>query len=389
MIYLIYEGCDKMSTLLQRYREDLHQIPEISLKEFKTKEYLYNELKSLGYSPIEVLDTGLLVYIDNNHSETVAFRSDIDALPVLEENDIPFKSKHEGAMHACGHDGHMSMLLGLADYLKDKKDILKKNVLLIFQPAEESIGGAKQICDLGVLKEYKVKAIFGIHLYPELDQGIVASRPGEFMAKASEINIEIHGKTAHGAMPQNGIDSNIILAKMLLEFQNIQTRMLSPLEYSIITFGKIEGGFVRNVISDYARMEGTVRAFNSEVFNKIVDGINAIASSYEALYGCKIDINMTEGYLPVINDEILYKRLQNAVRDFEFYEFPKPLMIAEDFSFYQNEVPGVFYYIGTKNEKLGFINSLHSSKFNFDSQALMIGLETYKKVLVEMEVLNE
>ena len=166
MIYSYYKGCDDMKELLQKFREDLHQIPEIFFREFKTKAYLKKALEDMGYKPKDVLETGLYVYIKGKQSETVAFRSDIDALAIKEETNLSFKSKHEGYMHACGHDGHMSMLLGFADYLKDKKESLDKSVLLLFQPAEESIGGAKKIVDTGLFKTYNVKSIFCIHLYP-------------------------------------------------------------------------------------------------------------------------------------------------------------------------------------------------------------------------------
>ncbi len=374
---------------MKTYRKDLHQIPELSLKEHKTSTYIKNELTDLGYEPFSLLDTDVLVYIDAKSDETIAFRSDIDALPVTEETGIDYVSQHPGRMHACGHDGHMSMLLGLAQYLSDKQDQLKKNILLIFQPAEESIGGAKLLCDTGVLDKYHVNAIFGIHLYPEIEQGLLASKPNEFMAMASEVTITVHGKSAHGAMPHLGVDANLILSKLLMDFQTIQTRQVSPLEYSIITFGKIGGGSVRNAVSDHAFMEGTIRAFSIETFTLIKDKIRAICTQYETAYDCQIDVNITEGYLPVINHPDLYQRWLKATQDFTVHEFNKPLMIAEDFSFYQDQVPGVFFYVGTKNEELGFTHSLHHPKFNFDETVLDTGLSAYKAVLKEMGALNE
>jgi len=378
-----------MREILKKYREDIHQIPETFYQEFKTKAYLKTALEDLGYKPIDILETGLYVYIDNNNDKTLAFRSDIDALKVKEENDIPFKSKHDGYMHACGHDGHMAMLLGLAYYLKDKKEKLSKNILLIFQPAEESVGGAKRICETGLLQKYNTENIFGIHLFPDLEEGIIASKPNEFMARVNEVNITVHGKTTHGAMPHLGVDSNIILSKLLIDFQNVQSRMISPLEYTIITFGKIEGGNVRNVISDYARMEGTVRTFNEETSNFIEKTILSISQSYEDIYNCKIDVEFLPGYLPVINDVTLYKVFKSALLNFNYHEFKKPFMLAEDFSFYQKEVPGVFYYIGTKNIAKGYVESLHNSKFNFSEDALVIGLNSYITLLKELGGINE
>ena len=379
----------KMNDNMKNYRRDLHKIPEICLKEYKTSSYIKEKLESFGFSTFSLLETDVLVYIDKDSDETIAFRSDIDALPVQEENIVDYVSQHEGFMHACGHDGHMAMLLGFAEYLSHNLDKLTKNILLIFQPAEESIGGAKLLCDKGLMKDYNVKAIFGIHLYPEIEQGTLASRPGEFMAMASEVDIEVIGKTAHGAMPHLGIDSNVILSKLLVDFQTIQTRFLSPLEYSIITFGRFEGGSVRNVISDNARMEGTIRAFNKETFHKILDSMQSICKSYEESYGCKINFNRTEGYLAVINNKELYQLFQKANKDIPQHEFAKPLMIAEDFSFYQDQVPGLFYYVGTRNEEKGYVHSLHNSKFNFDEDALLVGLKSYQNILTEMGGIDE
>lgn len=373
---------------LKEYRRALHQIPELCLEEYKTSAYLKDVLRGFGYDPFSLLDTDVLVYIDANSDETIAFRSDIDALPVAEETGVSFHSQHEGKMHACGHDGHMSMLLGLADYLKDKQAMLEKNILLIFQPAEESIGGAKLLCDKGLLETYHVKAIFGVHLFPELEEGILGSKKNEFMAMASEVTIKVHGKSSHGAMPHLGVDANLILSKLLIDFQTIQTRFLSPLEYSIITFGKMGGGTVRNAVSDYAFMEGTIRAFDVAGFNTIKESIRTISKQYETTYNCTIDIDMSEGYLPVINDPSLYNKWKKAMRSFTVHEFDKPLMIAEDFSFYQDRVPGVFFYVGTKNEALNYTYSLHHPKFNFDEKVLETGLKAYQTLLKEMGALD-
>lgn len=377
-----------MKETLQKFREDLHQIPEIFFQEFKTKAYLKKALEDMGYEPKDVLETGLYVYIKGRQREAVAFRSDIDALEIKEETNVAFESKHKGFMHACGHDGHMAMLLGFADYLKDKKASLEKSVLLLFQPAEESIGGAKKIVETGLFKTYNVESIFGIHLYPGLDEGVIGSKANEFMAMANEIDITVTGKSAHGAMPHLGIDANMILAKMLVEFENIQTRLLSPMEYSIITFGKISGGDVRNILSETAKMEGTIRSFNLETKEAIIKSIKGIAKGFETMYGCSIDVSISEGYLPVVNDETLYNKFKEAVKSFPYHEFNKPLMIAEDFSFYQQAVKGVFFYVGTKNETLNMIHSLHSSKFNFTVNALVRGVEAYITISKKLGVIH-
>jgi len=378
-----------MQNHLTQFRQDLHQIPETSFTEFKTQKYLKNALQNMGYQPVEVAGTGLYVYIDNHNFETIAFRTDIDGLPLQEENNIPFKSTHNGYMHACGHDGHMAMMLGVADYLKDKQDQLDKNVLLLFQPAEESTGGAKIIVDTGIFKTFNVQAIFGIHLYPDIEQGTLASKPLEFMAMVNEVDVEIVGKSAHGAMPHMGIDANIILSSLLLDFQTIQSRMISPIEPTILTFGKITGGNVRNQISDYAKMEGTVRSFSTTTHKKLIDMMNHFARQKEDLYNCKITVTIKDGYPPVINNDNLYKMFTEAIKDLPYHEFKQPVMIAEDFAFYQQEVPGVFFFLGTKNEQLGFTKSLHHPEFNFNEDVLQIGVLAYQKLLFKLGVTHE
>lgn len=378
-----------MKELLRKFREDLHQIPETSFTEFKTQAYLKDQLIKMGYKPQEIVNTGLYVFIDNHQKETVAFRTDIDALPVTEKTGVDFKSKHEGFMHACGHDGHMSMMLGLAEYLRDKTDKLNQNVLLIFQPAEESIGGAKKIVETGLFKKLNVKYIFGIHLYPGLEEGKIGSKSGPFMAMANEVDIVIHGKGSHGAIPQDGVDSNMILAKLLLDFQTIQTRFISPLEPTIITFGRIEGGSVRNQISDTAIMEGTIRSYSKIVQDKIINSMQLFAKQYETMYECKIEVTIKDGYLPVINHPDLYIKFKEALLDFDYYEFKEPLMIAEDFSFYQDAIPGIFFYVGTKNDVKDYVYSLHHPKFNFNADVLEVGVKAYQTLLKNLGVLND
>ncbi|QMS84593.1 M20 metallopeptidase family protein [Candidatus Xianfuyuplasma coldseepsis] len=378
-----------MTNKLQQFREDLHQIPETSFTEFKTQAYLQKALQAMGYQPQVIATTGLYVYLDQGHSTSIAFRTDIDALPVHEETGVGFASTHDGYMHACGHDGHMAMMLGVADYLQAKLDQLQKNVLLIFQPAEESIGGAKQIVDTGLLEQCHVEAIFGIHLFPEIEEGIIASKPGPFMAMANEVNVTVIGTSAHGAMPHKGVDANIILAKLLVDFETIQTRMISPLQPTIMTFGHIQGGHVRNQISDRAIMEGTIRSFDKTVQEQMVQAMNQFARHYEQLYGCTITIDVNDGYLPVINDEHLYQTWKDALYEFPLHEFKQPFMIAEDFSFYGEVVPSVFFFVGAKNDKQGFTYSLHHPKFNFNPQVLQVGLKAYQTLLKKLGVLHE
>ncbi len=358
-----------------RFRRELHQIPETGYREVKTQEYLKKELLEMGYDPQVICTTGLYVYIDAESPETLAFRSDIDALPMKEETGCTFTSTHEGIMHACGHDGHMAILLGFAKTLKNYKTF-KKNILLIFQPAEEGPGGAKDIVAEELLSKYNVSRIFGIHLFPKIREGLIASRRGAMMAQPTEINIGITGKSGHGAMPHTSVDSILVTAKLLEAYQSIVSRSISPLSQSVITFGRIEGGTVRNIIAENTRIEGTIRTFSREVLEVILRRIEEINEGFERSYNVKIKSHIDIQYPPVVNDPELFSKVEDLI------DLPdiEPLMLAEDFSYYQEEIPGLFVFLGTSNEKKGFTAPLHNSRFNFDEEVLLKGVEFYTAV---------
>lgn len=363
---------DNLLEEVTRYRRDLHQIPEVGYREVKTQEYLLEVLTKLGYKPEIICGTGVYVYIEGKGTDTVAFRADMDALPITEETSCTFKSAHNGYMHACGHDGHMSILLGFAHHLKSYKEF-NKNILLIFQPAEEGPGGAKDIVAQGLLEKYNVKGIFGVHLFPGIEEGVVASKKGAMMAQSTEIDIDIRGKSGHGAMPQTAVDSILVTAKLLEAYQSIVSRSLSPLSQSVITFGRIEGGTVRNIIAENTRIEGTIRTFSREILDDILRRIGEINEGFERSYGVKINSHINILYPPVINDAHLFSQIEDLV-DLSDIE---PLMLAEDFSYYQETVPGVFFFLGTKNEERGFTAPLHNSKFNFHEKVLLKGVKLY------------
>jgi len=377
---------DKIIEKMKNHRRNLHEIPELGYMEKKTQAYLLKEITKMGYEPKIICETGLYIYLDGGSEETYGFRTDIDALTILEETGTSYTSKHKGIMHACGHDGHMATLLGFMEYLKEKK--LKKNILLLFQPAEEGPGGANDIVKSGILEKYNVKGIFGLHLFPKLEEGIIACRAGGFMAKAAEINIIIKGKSGHGGQPQLGIDSIQVAGKMLEGFNLITSKFIAPFDPSIIAIGKIEGGTIRNIVPEVTRMEGTIRAFSTETFNFIVEKIRNIARGMELSYGVKIEIDLAEGYPPVINDKEYYDILEGVVREDKKLKFEEidPEMLAEDFGFYQEVTRGLFFYVGTKNQELGYVESLHNSKFNFDEKVLENGLRVYNGICKKLGV---
>jgi len=377
-----------MNSLLQKYRQELHRIPELGFEVNKTRAYILEQLQQHRCEITEVCG-GVCAFFPSkeegkkgrNREHTIALRSDMDALPVPEETGVSYCSVHEGAMHACGHDGHMAMLLALAWDLDQIIHTLPHNVLLIFQPAEETTGGAGDICATGVLAKYGVKRIYGFHLWPMLKKNAVGSRPNEFMAKSSNLDILVEGKSAHCAYSEQGIDALAIGCQFVNELYQMEKQEIPASEYRLLKFGKMESGTVRNAISAKTVLQGSVRCFHEETGNFLFRRMEEIAANYEEKYQCRITIERHDGHPAVINDPLLFEEAKELLSDFEFHIFDKPFMLAEDFSCYQKEVPGLFLFLGT-----GTNIPLHNSKFDFDEAVLRTGVEVYLKLLREVRL---
>ncbi|MGI6731493.1 MAG: M20 metallopeptidase family protein [Anaerovoracaceae bacterium] len=372
-----------MLNQLKKYRRDLHQIPEIANQEFKTKTYILKVLEKYQCEITEIGDTAICAYFKASAQDskqtpckTIALRCDMDALPVQETKDTTYCSCHSGFMHACGHDGHMAMLLGAASKLHENLSRLTYNVLLIFQPAEESVGGAEAICQSGVLSKYQVAEIYGIHLWPSIEKHGIASKEKELMSHANEVTVNIYGKGAHCADPDKGIDALLIAINLLQDYYTMESNELPQNEPRLLRFGKLTSGTAPNVIADKAFLKGTLRCFNEETFNFITKRMKEIASTYEKDFDCKIEISFTKGYPTVYNDPALFSKVKSKLRDFNFITLGKPSMLSEDFSFYQQEVPGVYLFLGT-----GTDIPLHNSKFDFDEAVLETGVNLYLRLL--------
>jgi amidohydrolase len=363
---------------LKKYRIDLHQIPELGFELHQTNSYLKEKLEEMGYQTISVAKTGIVVYKKGLSDEAIAFRSDMDGLPVHELTNIKYQSKNKNQMHACGHDGHMSMLLGFASYIAKQKD-LKKTVVFIFQPAEEGPGGAKVIIEEGIFNKFNIKRIYGIHLYPNLDQGLYGLVNGPMMAQNGEFNLKISGRSAHGAEPHLGRDSILAASELISQFHQIISRNLDPLENAVITVGTIHGGEARNIISKEVYLTGTIRSFNDLTYQQIKTRMHKISQGISLGFDLSVDLDIIDYYPAVINDDTLYQELKNHLNKDE-YQLIKPMMFAEDFAFYQRVVPGMFVMLGTKNETKGFTHPLHSCYFNFDESVLTKGVELYTKL---------
>lgn len=360
---------------IKKVRRDLHQIPEIGLQLPKTSAYIIEQLSSLPCTLSFPIASSVCAFFDAGQKETVAFRTDMDALAVEEQSGCSYTSKHIGNMHACGHDGHMAMMVAFAYEVSAYYQELPHNILLIFQPGEESPGGAKPICDTGILATYHVKQIYAFHVWPNLPSGVIATRKHEFMARASELTIDIYGKSAHCAKYKEGIDALEISMKFLYDLYEMERNELAPEVYRLLRFGKLSSGTVRNVVANHTRMEGTLRSFQDETFVYMKNRVYELAKRYESDYGARIDIHFSTGYPAVINDAKLYEKVLHALDDEQIVILDRPEMTSEDFSYYQRLVPGLFFFLGT-----GTGIALHANTFDFDEHVLVKGVETYIKL---------
>lgn len=349
-------------------RRALHRIPELDRSLPQTMSYLRDALEGLNCKVFSPMESALCAFFDFDKKDAIAFRADADALPIQEKTKASYCSVHPGCMHACGHDGHMAILLELARRLNEKKE-LPHNVLLVFQPAEETTGGAKDLCATGIFRSYKVQAIFGLHLWPQLPEGVIASRANEMMARSCEVRVDVYGKSAHIAKAQEGVDA---LAAGVDFYQRVMKLegALPKRIFRLLKFGKFESGRVCNALSDHTRIEGSLRAFQDDVFYSIRAGIVSIAKDIERAYGCTVNVYMTEGYPAVMNPPELHKRVRKAVG---FFELDGPSMTAEDFSWYQKSLPGMFFFLG-----VGDTAPLHSDTFDFDEEILLKGVRFFE-----------
>ena len=292
-------------------RHALHRIPELDKDLPKTMAYLRASLEGLKCRVFSPMEGSLCAFFDFGKEEAIAFRADADALPIAEKTGADYASAHPGKMHACGHDGHMAILLEMARRLKGKKT-LPHNVLLVFQPAEETTGGAKDICETGLFEEYKVKAIFGLHLWPGLPSGTVASRKQELMARSCEVNVDIYGKSAHIAKASEGIDALMAGAEFYRRAVAMEQALPEGI-FRLLKFGRFQSGTVRNALSAHTHMEGSLRAFQDEIFEYLANGLKTIAGEVEAEFGCTVNLHLNGGYPAVMNPEELYDRAAKTV----------------------------------------------------------------------------
>ena len=366
------------------HRRHLHENPELSMNEFETTSYIIEVLESLGVTYTQPLPTGVVAYLKGESDITLGFRADIDALPIHEENDVPYRSRNDGVMHACGHDGHTAALLLFVKRCKALYDEgkLPHNCYFIFQPSEETMAGAKQLIDSWPASN-EIDAIFGIHMMPDEETGLALFRDHEMTASATEYRFYIKGESAHVASKHNGKSAIEALMFTTREISQIQQFHLDGLNRNIIHLGQMNAGEAINTVPSNGYLEGTIRTYEENDLALIKSRMEKIRAGAESLYGCKVEVTYNEGYPPVKNDPVLNPLVHQSLEasGFEAVIKEKPYLFGEDFSFYGEVAPAYFVFIGAGNEEKGFMSSLHTPTFNFDEAVLLRVADYYENIL--------
>lgn len=349
-------------------RRALHRIPELGDELPETMRYIQNSLGAFGCELFFPIESAICAYFDFGAADTLAFRAEMDALPITERTGLPFASLHSGRMHACGHDGHMAMALELGRRVRAKR-ALPHNLLLVFQPAEETTGGAKRICETGIFERLRVKAIFGLHLWPGLPAGAVAGLPGRMMARSAEVTFTAEGRCTHFNSAASGRDA----LAACVEFYNETTKLMLRQSRVLFGFGHMEAGSVRNAVAGSARLEGSLRALDDASFLALRDALEMICRRVKERSCCEAAVLFSEGYPAVDNPPGL---LRAASGLFPIGKLSAPSMASDDFSWYQRQLPGLLLFLGC-----GDAPALHTAEFDFDERVMEAGVRYFEALM--------
>lgn len=382
---LIKNIVDNIIDEIISHRRNLHKIPELGNEEYKTKEYIIQFLKNNNIEYKEVLETGIHAVIRNGNNKSMAFRADMDGLPIFEDNNLSFKSINEGKMHACGHDIHMSVQMGIIKALSNNKELWKGTAHFFFQPAEETVGGAKRMLEAGVNSE-KIDRILAFHSAPEIKTSKIGIRYGKLHATSAVFKLEIIGKTSHAALAYQGIDAILVASNVVNYLQSIVSRRLDARNSGVITVGTFNSGSAENVVSDKAILTGTIRTLDQETKRKILDIFNNELVNFVESYGAKINIHIRDSYAPVINDEEFTKFFEENTKSIlpqdSVIHIEETRMDVEDMGFFLEEIKGTFYRLGVANDDN--INSeLHNANFIANEKSIYYGLLASLKTAME------
>lgn len=378
------EKAKRIEDKLIAIRNDLHRHPELSFQEERTSKYILNLLSRIGVDELKVVaKTGIVALLKGEKpGKTIALRADMDALPISEDNDVPYRSCNEGVMHACGHDVHMTCLIGSAMILSKMKDAICGNVKFIFQPAEEIFSGAKLMIDEGIMdQEPKIDAIVGMHVWHSIKLGSIGIRSGAMMASADKFEIYMKGPGGHGANPHLTSDPIVAASHMISSLQTVVSRNVDPIQPAVLSICKINAGSAFNVIPDELRMEGTIRALSELTRKKLVERLKDISQSIAKAFGLEIAIDLTEGCPPLINDRSITKIIRDVavelLGDQNVIEI-EPTMGGEDFTYFTQIVPGAMFCLGIADKMHN--SPVHTPSFDVSPDALAIGSAMLSKV---------
>ena len=378
----------KIKNTIIETRRDLHKHPELSFKEFRTSKIVSEKLEKFGFEvQTNIGKTGVIGVLKGKHKgKTIAMRADMDALPIQETSDVPYKSINDGIMHACGHDAHVAILLGAAEILSKKINQINGNIKFIFQPAEEGFGGAQYMIDDGAIDD--VDEIYGLHVWNYQKAGTVGIKSGPVMAAADKFTISIKGIGGHGAAPQGTVDATIVASYLIQSLQTIVSRNVNPLESTVITIGQINGGNNFNIIADKIILKGTARAYTQKNRNLIKKRMHEMCKGVGQTFGAKIQLNYKDGYPPVINDNNITNNVKKAANKIipEGIGSPYLSMGGEDFSYFANKVPGCFFFLGSLPEGKEIMSTpQHCSHYDIDEDVMLIGSSIFIELGLNIE----
>jgi amidohydrolase len=382
----ILEAANEMLPWMIEIRRDLHQHPELGLEEHRTSAKIRGLLDEMGIEHVDGLGgTGVLGLIrGTGDGKVVALRGDMDALPIQDAKDVTYASKIPGKMHACGHDVHTTVLLGAARLLQRNRSSFPGTVKLLFQPAEETVGGAKLLIAAGALENPRVDAIFGLHVDPAIEVGKVGLHFGQRNASSDNLQIIVHGRAAHAAYPSLGVDAIVAAAHVITALQAIVSRNLDAREAAVVSLGTISGGNQANILADRVELLGTVRCLDQAIRAVVLLRIEETAVAVAQALGARAEVIIEPSYDPVVNDDSMVRIVEQSARrllgDGSIEIFTTPQMGVEDFGYYLSEVPGAFYSMGVRNEGTGIVHPVHNGRFDVDENAMAIG--------VALQVLN-
>lgn len=382
-----------MKHWLVSIRRDFHMHPELGLEEYRTSDVIKKYLKEMNieYETYEGQTAVVGIIYGKFPGKTVGIRADMDALPITESNEVSYKSEKEGVMHACGHDAHVTMLLGAAKILSTMKDELHGNIKLFFQPAEETVGGADRMVKSGCMENPKVDYVIGLHVMPNHPCGIIETKYGALNGASDGISITLKGKQAHGAYPDLGTDTIVIAGQVITALQTIVSRNVSPLDSAVLTLGTINGGVKGNVIAHEVKIRGTLRTIDPDTRVMIKERIKYIVESVAKSFGGEGFVEIEEGYAALINSSEVVEVIINTVKE-NFGEGAlvikdKPSLGVEDFSYFIDASKGAFYHLGCGNVEKKITAPLHNSCFDIDEECLPLGVLAH--TLITLNLLNK